>query len=604
MRCLWALVLCALWITISAWIGQEIDGLVYTVEEVDLLRLEKHISVWKVDLEESRGGNRKLEVLLAQRLMRESSLLMRTLRAYAGDIVPGEQTGVVSVPERRRVTTPPKVEKESKTSNGDRRMDSRRTRPGFWAGPGIEIEKNHVKRVKRNIFGEALHQLFGVATDEELQQQLRVDEELRDKVASTLTRQVYFEKEIVSAIGNLSAEEDRVVERVDVLEEKYWLDKERELRMDAHRFTLMEDVDRLEDILEAVVTGVVNTRHAAFLSAQAALSRVASFEFVNVTATSSGVTVRYLTRLFQTVEVRDVFIGATYSQVRTPSRDYFLHLSHGVEMSLTEMEVQGTREECDECAVAVHTGGRRYLVVIPGNLSCVRGGSSQLFVNRLEEGTVFKLGREDVCSNAKVRISAGGRHMSQYIVNAAGANPLDSLVLRRKELSGQVAARHSASEAHAALNIHMRQNLGMAQQDIENLISETQESFKLYTVTSTGTLTWLGAISILALLLIALIVRKCCQHAKGRGDDTVFIPPDMPSVGVRRPVPPPPKFPPPAIRVVSFPIEFPPPRHPCSPTPAVVFCVLSFYSPFLPFPPPTLLLGFVMFPFVGSYPPP
>ncbi len=82
-----------------------------------------------------------------------------------------------------------------------------------------------------------------MATDEELQQQLRVDEELRDKVASTLTRQVYFEREIVSAIGNLSTEEDRVVEQVDVLEEKYRLDKERELRMDAHRFTLMEDVD-------------------------------------------------------------------------------------------------------------------------------------------------------------------------------------------------------------------------------------------------------------------------------------------------------------------------------------------------------------------------
>ncbi len=40
-----ALVLCALWIPVSAWIGQEISGLVYTVEEVDLLRLEKHISV-------------------------------------------------------------------------------------------------------------------------------------------------------------------------------------------------------------------------------------------------------------------------------------------------------------------------------------------------------------------------------------------------------------------------------------------------------------------------------------------------------------------------------------------------------------------------------
>jgi hypothetical protein len=330
-------------------------------------------------------------------------------------------------------------------------------------------------------------------------------------------------------------EEDKVVERVDVLEEKYRLDKERELRMDAHRFTLMEDVDRLEDILEAVVTGMVNTRHAAFLSAQAGLSRVAFFEFVNVTATSTGVTVRYLTRLYQTVEVRDVYMSATYSQVRTPTRDSFLHLSHGVEMPLTEMEVQGTREECDACAVMVHTGDRRYLVVVPGNLSCARGGMSQPFVRRLEEGVVFKLEREDVCSNEKILISAGGRHVSQYVVSAAGANPLDSLVLRRKELSGQVAARHSASDSHAALNVHMRQNLGMAQQDIENLINETQESFKLYSVTSTGTLTWLGAISILALLLIAMIVRKCCQHARVRGDDTVFIPPDVPSVSLRRP---------------------------------------------------------------------
>ncbi len=89
----------------------------------------------------------------------------------------------------------------------------------------------------------------------------------------------------------------------------------------------------------------------------------------------------------------------------------------------------------------------------------------------------------------------------------------------------------------------------MAQQDIENLISETQESFKLYSVTSTGTLTWLGVISLLALLLIGLIVRKCCQHVRGRGDDTEFIPPDMSSVGVRRPVPPPPMYPPPASSV-------------------------------------------------------
>jgi hypothetical protein len=143
-----------LWIPIGAWIGQEIDGLVYTVEEVDLLRLEKHISVWKVDLEESRGGNRKLEVLLAQRLMRESTLLMRTLRAYAGDAMPPEKAGMLDVPERRRMISPVKEEKLPVVSKEEKRSrESRKTGRDFWAGPGIEIEENNVRRVKRNIFG-------------------------------------------------------------------------------------------------------------------------------------------------------------------------------------------------------------------------------------------------------------------------------------------------------------------------------------------------------------------------------------------------------------------------------------------------------------------
>ncbi len=124
------------------------------------------------------------------------------------------------------------------------------------------------------------------------------------------------------------------MEHIDVLEEKQNLDRERRLRMDGHHFTLTEDVDRLEDILEAVVTGVVNTWHTAFLSTKVGLSRVDTFEYVNLTASQAGVTVWYLNRLYQVVEVEEVTASDVYSQVRTPSRDYFLHVSHGSEMPL------------------------------------------------------------------------------------------------------------------------------------------------------------------------------------------------------------------------------------------------------------------------------
>jgi hypothetical protein len=202
-----------------------------------------------------------------------------------------------------------------------------------WGGGTVEEEGNALRRSKRNVCGDIMHQLFGVATYEQLQQQLRVDEEMRSKVADTLTRQVYFEKELTLAIGNITEKEDRL-ERVRSLEEKHNLDRERGVRMSGDRFTLMEDVDWLEDVLEAVVTGAVNTCHAAYLSAKAGLSRVASFEYLNLFSTGGKLTVWYLTRLFQEVPMEVISSSTLLFQLRSPSCEYYLHVGHGPEMSL------------------------------------------------------------------------------------------------------------------------------------------------------------------------------------------------------------------------------------------------------------------------------
>jgi hypothetical protein len=73
----------------------------------------------------------------------------------------------------------------------------------------------------------------------------------------------------------MTAEEDKSLARVMALEEKHTLHRERSLKIDGHHLTL----DRLEDVLEAVVTGAVNIQHAAFLLSKIGLSRIASFEY-------------------------------------------------------------------------------------------------------------------------------------------------------------------------------------------------------------------------------------------------------------------------------------------------------------------------------------
>jgi hypothetical protein len=252
---------------------------------------------------------------------------------------------------------------------------------------------------------------------------------------------------------------------------------------------------------------------------------VASYEFLNLTLVDRKVVVRYLSRLFKEVTVEVIATSASVVQVRTPSREYFLHISHGPEMSLTELEVQGTRDECDTCALLVHTGSRRYLTVESGELTCQVPQHPTGMVHNLSVGEVLTIERGAVCSNKRLLVSAEGRHMSHYMVRASGVDPLDSLVLRRRERVDQkLDGRHSITSSHSALNMHLRQNLGMAQQDIENLITETQESFKMYAVTASGTTAWLSVITLLAIVLICLIVRKFCQRRKERHDDTVYVP--------------------------------------------------------------------------------
>jgi hypothetical protein len=163
-------------------------------------------------------------------------------------------------------------------------------------------------------------------------------------------------------------------------------------------------------------------------------------------------------------------------------------------------------------------------VVEGGGLTCETAGHPGVMHN-VSAGEILTIGRDATCKNRLMLVSSKGRHVSHYTVSASGVDPLDSLVLHRRKRGDQkLDGSHSVVSTHSALNMHLRQNLGMAQQDIENLISEKQGSFKMYTVASSGTTAWLSVITLLAIILICLIVRKFCQRRRERSDNTMFVP--------------------------------------------------------------------------------
>jgi hypothetical protein len=76
-----------------------------------------------------------------------------------------------------------------------------------WLEQSIGVQptdrtSNTVERFLRNILGEVLHFISGIPTDE-MMAQVKLDEEIRDRVMATLTRHMAYEKSVTDVIGHI-----------------------------------------------------------------------------------------------------------------------------------------------------------------------------------------------------------------------------------------------------------------------------------------------------------------------------------------------------------------------------------------------------------------
>jgi hypothetical protein len=230
----------------------EVDGMLYVTEPVNTFQMERHIQLWAADLHGQRDVE-KLDLFLASKTIREMSLLMSSLKALA---VQGTSSSLPWIDPTAASTGNPATDKD-----------------------------NQVHRFKRNILGDVLHALTGVATEEELAKQRQLDEEIRNKVTSALTRQMSYEKTVTDIIGNINNKEEVLGRHLQELAQKHNEDVSKITRLNMHHQIILEDIDKLEDVLTAVWTGEVTVRHAVFLSVKANLPTVAHFRWSASTCT-------------------------------------------------------------------------------------------------------------------------------------------------------------------------------------------------------------------------------------------------------------------------------------------------------------------------------
>ena len=458
---------------------KEPSGSVLLRETVNVDRIKHHMQLWVTELGSSTD---KLDKLMAVSIMRESTMLLDSIFKTAGldmkDMLAKERSN--------------------------------------------QKEENGVRRVKRNVLGDLIHSLTGLATEDQLQQQSRIDTEIRDRVKDTLTRQVTFEKTISTLYSNLSREEEMIQQRLDMLQTQRSKDKSQQTRARTLAHIALEDIQDLEDVLEAIWTGQVNARHSVKLSHSAGLSEAAHFTFDRVEMSKDGLVVQYCTTLYTRVTASMVESTNTHLIIQTPGNNYILHGGYNLEVPLSPRETIYNMVPCSTCCILTYIHANSYRVIQAGNLTCK--GSGQIHCPPKLEVVIIQ---NDTCWNQATKIDGARLKTKEFTIDIGGRDRSEAILLQ-KSLASTPQIYETAKTVKAAHNLAMlkfQHDVNGAQQDLDNFLADTKIDMNIQFVKDTVVWSTLGGVALVVLMIVGCI---CIRYRKNKNRDIVVMSPAPP----------------------------------------------------------------------------
>jgi hypothetical protein len=182
------------------------------------------------------------------------------------------------------------------------------------------------------------------------------------------------------------------------------------------------------------------------------------------------------------------------------------------------MEVRGTRIPCPSCAVLVHVDHQRYLTVTPGRLSCTHG--SEVLPLNLSLGQQVDLRAEDNCVNEAVHIGRQMLRLQEFEIDTTGDKAVDTLLTAKVgQQDTRVETMMAMKDAHRLLNMKLRQDVTMAQEDISTFVQDTSLALDSVTLSTGVSLGGVALVMLVVALIILCIVCRCrAARAASRAD--------------------------------------------------------------------------------------
>ena len=387
-----------------------------------------------------------------------------------------------------------------------------------WIVPEKEIYPGNnavLRRNKRNIIGDFLNYVGGVATEDQLKKQIIIDKEIREKITNTLTRQLSFEHTISAVYTNLTQEEDALHRKLDDLTKQVTRNKALTSKMAALLHVATMDLQDMEDCLEVLWQRQANPRQATRLATKAGITTVPHLRLHNHTA-AEGVGVIFL---FETYIYKDVLVQLQqeegYLVAAIADHSLYLHPGHHPQLPLTPRDTVARNIVCTRCAIPVHIDHNMYKIAKEGQLTCSDGNATREYA----VGDWLNVGEGVRCWNDLALIDPAPVALVEYNINLAVTDvELDTLLLKKEMASGvaTVEQPHHRLVGHRLSQLKLQRELQAAQQDLNTFIATTRTDMTQVIGDSGHYVTWtILAVTTPLLLAIVLGILWSCKRRSG-----------------------------------------------------------------------------------------
>jgi hypothetical protein len=158
--------------------------------------------------------------------------------------------------------------------------------------------------------------------------------------------------------------------------------------------------------------------------------------------------------------------------------------------------------------VLVHIDHQCYLTVFPGCLSCTHGAT--VLPLNLSLGQQIDLQPEDNCVNEAVHIGRQMLRLQDFEIDTTGDKAVDTLLMAKiGQKYAQVETMVAMKDAHRLLNMKLRQDVTIAQEDISTFVEDTSLALDSVTLSTSFSLGGVAIVTTIVILIVLCIVCRC-----------------------------------------------------------------------------------------------